>query len=115
MMIDFEQYRPTAIAEVGEIEKAVRSYRVRMNDMLALKKAFHDELKGEKLYRYLTIEKLIKQSTGKEVRFMDWLMERRYTLQPQENPIYRLTKHLDPYFEYLKEFADVGADPQNTK
>lgn len=115
MMIDFEQYRPTAIAEVGEIEKAVRYYRVRMNDMLALKKAFHDELKGESLYRYLTIEKLIKEQTGREVRFMDWLMEKRYTLQTQENPIYRLAKYLDPYLEYLMCLADGGADQQDTQ
>lgn len=47
-MIDFEKYRQLTTNEVEEIEKVARSYRVRCNDVHALKKAFYTELKGEK-------------------------------------------------------------------
>ena len=106
-MIDFEKHKQLTITEVDELEKLVRFHRVRCNDASALKKAFYTELRGEKHYRYLTIEKLIKEQTGKEVRFMDWLMDQFYSLNMNGEPLSFPTKHIDKYIEYLKElYAD---------
>lgn len=62
-------------AEVSALGVVVAGYQERYNIIGSLSKTFYTKTDTGKQYQALMVEQAILQVSGKEVRFMDWLLE----------------------------------------
>ena len=74
-----------AVAMVAKLDNTVSEYQQRYNLVGSVSKAFYVQTDSREEYQYLSAEQMILSFTGKDCRFMDWLLSHRQYMDFSES------------------------------
>lgn len=97
------------VAMIGKLDNIVSEYQQRYNLAGSVSKAFYTQADNQKQYLYLSVEQMILTFTGKDRRFMDWLLSHRQYMDFSESlPYYWKELMADnSYAQALEQLAEI--------
>ena len=98
-----------AVTTVDRLDNIVSDYQQRYNLVGSVSKAFYTQTDSQKQYQYLGVEQMILTFTGKDYRFMDWLLSHRQYMDFSESlPDYWKELKADrSYAQALEQLAEI--------